>query len=169
MESPPADEWLTLSLEGNSGVLLEHGLFKTLLTRLSPRDQFPSVISVFGASCNATLVDALKGGPLHQPSPGIFLKLDTNTLSSDVPVFYANCFLDHWLLPADDMIRSDCRHHPLTWYGNHVPAEAAVDRVYSNLIVPFSDVFCFFSNNLPAAIDDARKYLRLIDHVQPRP
>lgn len=169
MESAPADEWLTVSLERNGGLLLEHGLFKSLLNQLSPLDQFPSLISVFGASCNAPLVNALQGGMPQEPGPGIFVKLDTNTLRSEVPRFYANCFLDHCLLPADERIRSDCRRHPLSWYRNHVPAEEVVDRVYSNLVVPFSDVLCFLSNSLSNAIADARKYLRWIDHIQPRP
>lgn len=148
MESALADEWLTVSLERNGGLLLEHGLFKTLLNQLSPLDKSPSLISVFGASCNAPLVNALEGGMPHEPGPGIFVKLDTNTLSSEVPRLYANCFLDHCLLPADERIRSDCRRHSLSWYWNHVQAEEVVDRVYSNLVISFSDVLCFLATSL---------------------
>lgn len=120
-------------------------------------------------SPSAAILLALQGGLPLKPGPGIFVKLDTNTLNSEVPLFYANCFLDHCLRPADGAVPSDCHRHPLSWYGNHVSTEEVVDRVYSNMILPFSDVVCFFSNSISNAIDDARKFLRWIDHMQPRP
>lgn len=170
MESLRADEWLTVTLERDGGLLSEHGLLKANLNQLSHGDQFPSVIALFGASCNTTLADALQGGPPQKPGPGIYLKLDAGTARSEVPVLYANCSLDHCSPPADDGFRSDCRRHQITWYGNNlILAEDVVDWVYSNLIVPFSDVLCFLSNSLPAAINDARRYLRWIERVHPHP
>ena len=152
--------WLGLYTQGSEVALLASDRLRTLTKYIQyPDIQKPSLLVLIGNAAKSVALRELFGVKRawrlrsKQSAGEIHLHLDPSTIFTDRPIFLADVDLPGQTLRAQSVPKDNCHEttsHAIKWTSNLpgvLPSDLAA-RVYPRLLLPFTDVFCFFSTDL---------------------
>lgn len=153
--------WLGLATQGDGVTLRESDRLRTLTDYIQYPDlQKPSLFVLIGHGAKSVALRESFGVKRTQrfrnreTAGGIHLHLDSSTIStgSGRPVLLADA--DFTCHPSKAMVTSttqdkchDTTSHDINWAAS-MPLGDIATKVYTRLLFPFADVFCFFSSDL---------------------
>lgn len=142
--------WLSISTQGGEAALLESDRLQTLIKHIPhPNVQQPSLILLIGNTEKSVALRALFGLKRARRftikrNPGeVHLHLDPSSVFNGRPILLADGDVPNYISGRRNAKADKChetRRLPLRRSGN----TAAVD-IYTHLLFPFTNVFCFFS------------------------
>jgi hypothetical protein len=148
--------WLSLGTHGNETSLLESDRLQTLTHHLQdPDTQQPSLFVLIGNKSKSVALRELFGTKKARKirnkrhAGEIHLHLDPSSIFHTRPIFIADGDLPQQSLRAKAPAAERC--HETTRRAFSDPRSAldrTTDSIYSRLLLPFADVFCFFSADL---------------------
>ncbi|KAF8856244.1 FabD/lysophospholipase-like protein [Acephala macrosclerotiorum] len=153
--------WLSLGVHGNGAALLESDRLQTLTHHIrDPNTQQPSLLVFIGSTSKSQAlreIFGVKKAPKFRSkrtAGEIHLHLDPRTIFHSRPMLIADGDLPDKNLREKAPKAENChdmRRRPLlrstTELTNTIQNENS-DSIYSRLLLPFADVFCFFSNDV---------------------
>jgi hypothetical protein len=168
--------WLSLGTYGNEISLLESDRLQTLVHHLQdPDNQQPSLFVLIGNTSKSLALQELfrtKKAPRFRSkrrAGEIHLHLDPSRIFHSRPVLIAEGDLPQQNLRANASVTEKChetirRALPRAVAG---PVDGTTDSIYSRLLLPFADVFCFFSSDVGGFRQIARHMAVWLNKGQP--
>lgn len=171
--------WLSLCTHGNETALLESDRLRTLTNQIpDPDAQQPSLFVLIGNTSKSLALRDLFGVKKARNFRGkrtageIHLHIDPAGIFHSRPIFLANGDLTGQSLRSKAPAADDChdttrRALPRSVAGlPSVSLDEVTDSIYSRLLFPFTDVFCFFSADLGGFRQIARHIAAWLDTSQ---
>jgi len=167
--------WLSLGTYGNEISLLESDRLQTLTHHLQdPDTQRPSLFVLIGNTSKSLALRELfrtKKAPRFRSkrhAGEIHLHLDPSRIFHSRPVLIADGDLPQQSLRAKVPVAEKCheimrRNLPRAAAG---PVDGTTDSIYSRLLLPFADIFCFFSSDIGGFRQIARHMAAWLDKGQ---
>lgn len=153
----PASTWLTLRA-GLRDLLLEehHRPYTIFKSFLSLDNQTPQMITFIGERTKSLVMQKLRFGarPYESISGQVHLRVDEETAKQGSPLLLADCELHNlsFLTKAEtEGYMGDIVQRPLTWHkrlSQGLDPASLAHLIYAKLIAPFSNVICFFAEDL---------------------
>ena len=147
--------WLSLRTRGKGVALLESNRLRTLIGDIPhPETRHPSLFVLIGNKEKSLVLHKLFGVKrsrrftLRRKEGEVHLHLEPSSIFSDRPILIADGDLSTWSSEecAGDTLRChETARRPLL---PGLRAERIVGSVYPQLLLPFTDVFCFFSADI---------------------
>jgi hypothetical protein len=147
--------WLSLCRRSGGPALLQSNRLDTLIEELPHPDiQRPSLFVLIGNAEKSVAIRALFGlkkarrPVIKRRSDEIHLHIDPSTAFADRPILLASCdarqHSQRWANTGGDKCHETTRYPlPQLFAGGK-----SADDVHINLLSPFADVFCFFSDDI---------------------
>ncbi|KAH8650337.1 acyl transferase/acyl hydrolase/lysophospholipase [Tricladium varicosporioides] len=168
--------WLSLGTYGNEISLLESDRLQTLTHHLQdPDTQRPSLFVLIGNTSKSLALRELfrtKKAPRFRSkrhAGEIHLHIDPSRIFHSRPVLIADGDLPQQSLRVKVPVAEKChetirRKLPRAVAG---PVDGTTSDIYSRLLLPFADVFCFFSSDIGGFRQIARHIAAWLDKGQP--
>jgi hypothetical protein len=174
-------EWLTLRIQRNEIVLLESDRLQTFLDDIpNPDAQQLSLLVLVGGTAKSSALQLLTSGKKGRKSTGrrgyssdIHLHLGGSSVFYDRVVLFADGDLPYHVPKNKSSSVGEChetirRTLPRIREGVVGPAlDEAADNLYSRLLCPFADVFCFFSADFGGFRPTVRRLASWLEKGQP--
>jgi hypothetical protein len=172
--------WLSFGSSGNDTCLLESDRLQTLTHQIQdPETQRPSLIVLIGNASKSQALRKLfgikKGRKFRSKrnADEIHLHLDPSTIFHSRPILLADSDLPQQNLkrrvPTADKCHETIRRTlPRIGGGlSYSAPDGNTDTIYSHLLLPFADVFCFFSADVDGFRQIARHVAGWLEKAQP--
>jgi hypothetical protein len=172
--------WLSFDTYGNNTYLLESDRLQTLTHQIQdPDTQQPSLFVLIGNGSKSQALRELfgikKGRQFRSKRNAgeIHLYLDPSTIFHSRPILLADSDLPQQNLrgrvPTADKCHETIRRIlPRVRGGlSHNAPDGSTDTIYSHLLLPFADVFCFFSADVGGFRQIARHVAGWLEKAQP--
>jgi hypothetical protein len=152
--------WLSFGTYNNETSLLESDRLQTLTHHLQdPDTQQPSLFVLIGNTSKSLALRELFGTKKvrkfrsNRHSGEIHLHLDSSSIFNSRPIFIADGDLPQPSLRTKVPSAEKChetirRALPKPTADSRIALDGTTDSIYSHLLLPFADVFCFFSADL---------------------
>jgi len=170
--------WLSFGTYGNETSLFESDKLQTLTYHLQdPDTQQPSLLVLIGNTSKSSVLRELFGIKKawkfrsNRYAGEIHLHLDPSTVFNSRPILIADGDLPEEDLRRKGLLTQKC--HETTRRTCPKSAESCntldgtTDSIYSRLLLPFADVFCFFSADLGGFRQIARHLAKWLEKGQP--
>jgi hypothetical protein len=170
--------WLSFGTYGNNTCLLESDRLQTLTHQIQdPDTQQPSLFVLIGNRFKSQALQELfgikKGRKFRSKRDAgeIHLHLDPSTIFHSRPILLADSDLPQQNLrgglPAADKCHETIRRSLPRAGRSHGAQDRSTDKIYSHLLLPFADVFCFFSADVGGFKQIAHHLAIWLEEVQP--
>jgi len=172
--------WLSFGTYGNDTCLLESDRLQTLTHQIQdPDTQQPRLFVLIGNGSKSQALRELFGIKKRRKfrskrdAGEIHLHLDPSTIFHSRPILLADSDLPQQNLrggvPAADKCHETIRRAlPRVGGGlSHDVPDGSTDKIYFHLLLPFADVFCFFSADVGGFRQIARHLAVWLEKVQP--
>ncbi|KAH9204856.1 patatin-like phospholipase-like protein [Leptodontidium sp. 2 PMI_412] len=171
--------WLSFGTYGNETSLLESDRLQTLTHHLQdPDTQQPSLFVLIGNKSKSLALRELfgtkKAGRFRNKRHAgeIHLHLDPSSVFHSRPILIADGDLPQQSLRAKVPSAQKCheimrRAYPKPAADSRSTLDGTTDTIYSRLLLPFTDVFCFFSADLGGFRQIARHLAVWLEKGQP--
>ena len=152
----PHNEWLKLHRDRDEWSITYEGRLQKLVADMTHADtQYPSLLLFIGKKNKKQALRALFPAINHKRRSvqGIIsLNIDPTTADAENPMLFAEANPEN--LPIKLNETADCCHetkrYRLDWVSDQYPKPETgdvVDRIYSLLLLPFTDVLCLFAED----------------------
>ncbi|PVH90608.1 FabD/lysophospholipase-like protein [Periconia macrospinosa] len=145
--------WLSISTQGGEAALLESDRLQTLVNHIPhPNVQQPSLFLLIGNTEKSIALRALFGLKRARKftikrNPGeVHLHLDPSSVFNGRPILLADGDVPNYISGGENAKTDKC-HETIRRSLRRSGNTAAVD-IYTHLLFPFTDVFCFFSADI---------------------
>jgi hypothetical protein len=147
--------WLSLCRQSGRSTFLQSDRLDMLINELPhPYIQQPSLFVLIGSADKSVAARALFGlkknrRSLIRPRSGeVHLHIDPSTSFADRPILLADCDARQRVRKWDNSKSDKCHETARYLLRRPLAAGESAADVYMNLLSPFADVFCFFSDDL---------------------
>jgi len=170
--------WLSFGTYGNETSFLESDKLQTLTYHLQdPDTQQPSLFVLIGNTSKSSVLRELfgikKGWKFrsNQYASEIHLHLDPSSTFNSRPILIAEGDLSLQGLPTKGPSTQKCHETTRRAYPKAAAScntlDGTTDSIYSRLLLPFADIFCFFSADLGGFRQIARHLAKWLEKGQP--
>jgi hypothetical protein len=152
--------WLSLCIQSNEDALVESDRLQTLTNYIRHPDiGKPSLLVLIGNTTKSVALRELFGVKRvrrfrNKRTVGeVHLHLDPSTIFNGRPIFLADADFPRQKLSTKSTTADKCHEitkHPIQWStaSSGTSLRTIADSIYTHLLFPFADTFCFFSADL---------------------
>lgn len=164
-------QWLTLTARKKEIALLESDRVRRLVSQLTTADDvYPSMFTLFGADAKVSTLKTLLPSNVNEGRRRGCVSLHMDSASNPrIPLLYASCPVPFPFKYGKSSWEPRCHGSTRSVLsGKYQSSKAEAARLFTNILHPFSDAFCFFYNDFRNWEQIANGLIAWLDMIQNR-